>query len=451
MIFQEKNKYSILPCGSVDDNSQESRHKRYFAFYVFSVLLTIVVTGIGLNAILFKNITSLGIIRLFLAVCVVANMVFVRLSKKIDIGVHFFLILLILQYALTLYGEPGHTGGILWIFLYPPFAISLQKCKRAFFWLISVFLLLVLSIILHETGIVHYASVTTSEILHILFVMAGLGSIIFLLRFIEIISNTTLDKKKKEENEVFAGIQLDLAEKIQRSFIPVQDLVLEECDIAFFYKAAFSVGGDYLDYFIVDDDRIGLVVSDVAGKGVPAALMMVSVRTIIKSMISEGMDDPEKMIRILNSMICSDYGGDFFVTFAFIVFNRKNNTIRFYNAGHSPFIYYSQIENRIKEEELRAYPIGLFENRNESNYIYTQLFKGDIVLLFSDGLTDTIHARNNQKARSLLFAEIIKNSDKSAAEIKDILVKKFVENKSEESVRDDISLIILKVKKVAYA
>jgi len=279
-------------------------------------------------------------------------------------------------------------------------------------------------------------------IITVFYVLSATASVLY--RFS--IGRTFWGNLSKYRRTDIIDIQMELAQVIQRTLIPEKSKTGDKYQAAFYYHPAYGIGGDYFDIFEMSDGRVGVVMCDVAGKGIPAALMMASVRTLTRALVSQGINDPLEIIRILNDTFRLDFGDEFYVTLAFLCFDSKTGMIDFYNAGHTPFIYYSRVEKRIMEIELDGYPIGVFDQLYHTGKITEKMYSGDIVVLFSDGLTDFIDSGNHASARSRLFLEIQKNADLDAQTITDRIIDFFIKDKKSNIVDDDISLVIFKVK-----
>ncbi len=324
----------------------------------------------------------------------------------------------------------------------PVVLISEKSVKRQIVWL-SLFPI-IMALLFFVDHFLSLSIITNSLYLMVAgsaFAFSGLTAVFY--RFS--ISRTFWGTLASYTRNEILDIQLELAETIQRMLIPDKSIILDSYEVAFHYQPAYGIGGDYLDIIEMSDSHVGLVMCDVAGKGIPAALMMTSVRTLTRALIARGIENPIEIISILNDSFRSDFGDEFYVTFAFIHYNTIGKSIEFYNAGHTPFIYYSCIEKRIKEIELDGYPIGIFDTVYQDAKITQQLFSGDIVVLFSDGLTDFINSNDHTASRTQLFIEIQRRAHLTAEQIKNEIIEMFITDKVSNTVDDDISLMIFKV------
>lgn len=191
---------------------------------------------------------------------------------------------------------------------------------------------------------------------------------------------------KKEEEE--------LARKVQRSFLPAKLPDVSGYQFYAFYQAAKNVGGDYYD-FIPLGDRLGVVLGDVAGKGMPAALLMAKLSAEARYCM---LMHPEmnKAIAVLNEALLQAGMMDRFVTFSANRLDPVHHTVTLVNAGHmSPLIYRSgtnSLEEGISSDQS-GFPLGMIEGM-EYDSAEVRLNPGDTAIIFTDGVTDALSVQN---------------------------------------------------------
>lgn len=145
--------------------------------------------------------------------------------------------------------------------------------------------------------------------------------------------------KKAKDLEIESRImqeQLDLAKEIQEGLNPMAFYNINGIQIKGFTRAAKGVGGDYFDYVNIDDNRVGALLSDVSGKGVPASLVMVMIRTVFVTQISSKDVDCASIVRAINDSLSADFAIDKFATLFFMIYDRSKEELSFTNAGHGP-------------------------------------------------------------------------------------------------------------------
>jgi sigma-B regulation protein RsbU (phosphoserine phosphatase) len=185
--------------------------------------------------------------------------------------------------------------------------------------------------------------------------------------------------------------ELDIASEIQQSILPrTFPPFPERRDFEIFAEMipAREVGGDFYDFFLIDDERLALVIGDVSGKGVPAALFMAVTRTLLKSTALAGLA-PAECLRRVNNLLCADNDSEMFVTVFYGVMNTRTGVLTYSNGGHNP-PYLLRSDGRA---ELLAgtgdMVLAALENNAYHEKIAT-LVAGDGVFLYSDGITEAM-------------------------------------------------------------
>jgi serine phosphatase RsbU (regulator of sigma subunit) len=240
--------------------------------------------------------------------------------------------------------------------------------------------------------------------------------------------------------------QFSIAEGIQRSLIPSPSMKLKDLSIQGYYKAALGVGGDYFDYFEIDEEHMAVILSDVAGKGIPAALMMVNIRTVYRTYIKQKDITPVEIVSIVNNVLAEDLSSDMFATLFFYIYNRKTRDLLFCNAGHGPLTYYSVREKQVKTVDSRTMPVGIMPDNPQYTNQETRLEPGDIAIVFTDGISEAMNTEREEFGEDRLYSIVAENADKSAEEINRAVIDALDEFVGEAPQHDDISLIIMKIK-----
>ena len=204
-----------------------------------------------------------------------------------------------------------------------------------------------------------------------------------------------------EENVKFAAdaerisTELDLAMKIQMSTLPIVKDTFKEhehFDLAASMKPAKEVGGDFYDFFPIDDKHICLIVADVSGKGVPAALFMMMVKMQIQSYAKMGMK-PSKVLESVNKAICQNNKENMFVTVWLGILDVTTGKVVASNAGHEHPVIKSKSGKYSLFEDNHGAIIGAFIDSTFPEYEF-KLDKGGTLFLYTDGLTEATNANN---------------------------------------------------------
>ena len=255
-------------------------------------------------------------------------------------------------------------------------------------------------------------------------------------------------KAMQQEHIQLESIKGDLAvaREIQQAIlpriIPPFPENAHQIDIAASMEAAKDVGGDFYDFFRIDEDHIGFVIADVSGKGVPAAIFMAVCRTLIRATGIKG-GAPSECITYTNDLLVEESVSDMFVTVFYGIYNLKSGEVVYTNAGHNP-PYVVKADGSIKNLPLSKNLVtGIVEG-----YQYTeetlQLEHGDTLLLYTDGVTEAIDTESKEYGEERLKNLLRQSAQASCQELIDMVkadVKSFA---GDEEQSDDITLLAIK-------
>ena len=178
--------------------------------------------------------------------------------------------------------------------------------------------------------------------------------------------------------------ELRVAQLIQQQFLPKELPELEGWQVSAFYRPARAVGGDFYDFIDLPDGKVGIVAGDVTDKGVPAALVMASTRSILRSEAARH-SSPGVVLQRANELLYPDIPAHMFVTCLYAVLDPKTGTLLFANAGHN--LPYVRNEDGVKELHARGMPLGLMPGMDYEETEAT-LAPGEVMLLHSDGVAE---------------------------------------------------------------
>lgn len=199
-----------------------------------------------------------------------------------------------------------------------------------------------------------------------------------------------------EETVRMKGIENDLrlAHEVQQSFLPQRNPEFEGYDFYSFYSATMHVGGDYFDYIPVDDDKLAIVVADVVGHGIAAALLMAKVAAESRFAVAATRSPAEAIVRVNRSL--SGLNLDQFVTLLICQIERSTNQVRIVNAGHMPPIL-RRPDGSVEVTAQRAsgIPVGIFEDSTYEEATI-ELEPGDILVTYTDGINEAMNAEGEQ-------------------------------------------------------
>jgi sigma-B regulation protein RsbU (phosphoserine phosphatase) len=236
--------------------------------------------------------------------------------------------------------------------------------------------------------------------------------------------------------------ELDVAREIQASLLPETPPEIRGWDIAVRWQPARNVAGDFYDFIPLPDGRWGILIADVSGKGVPAALFMTLARTLIRTMaIDKG--SPARALEHASDLIVTDARADMFVTVFYAVLDSATGAVTYANAGHlPPLIYCCQacgIACLLKGGiALGAVPdIELKEHAIE-------LAPGDLLIMFTDGITEAVNARVEQFGDERLARLVAEHYEASAGEMVEIIAAALADFVGGQPTFDDQAVVVVK-------
>lgn len=219
------------------------------------------------------------------------------------------------------------------------------------------------------------------------------------------------------------------ARQIQQTLIPQRVHQLPGYDVATFYKPFREVGGDYFDVIDLPGDRVLLSLADVSGKGVAAALLAASIQALVRS-IASADDNPEIFARKINQHLNRYAPPGRFATALFLTLDRESGELTFVNAGHNAPVLFAPGSTTFLE--ATGMPLGLFADaRYEIGGAVVHA--GDTLLLYTDGLTDSISGSDPER---LLREAVAESSETTVSNLKHLINPRLNE--------DDVTILVLK-------
>ncbi len=245
-----------------------------------------------------------------------------------------------------------------------------------------------------------------------------------------------LEKREIEQD-------VDTAAEIQQKLLPADFPEIPNLTLAAFNQPAKGVSGDYFDMIEFDNDRIGLFICDVAGKGVSAALVMVMIRTILRLIVA-AKHEPATILTWINRGITGSISTDHFATLSFLTYSRRKQEVVYSNAAHLPMLVFKNNENKFIQVDTPGLPIGV-----ESATKYAQrrfkLNTNDLVVLYTDGIIETMDIHGNQYSLQSLTGIIQKHKDLTAQEIIGKIKSELTTFADKTKQHDDQTLIVMKI------
>jgi sigma-B regulation protein RsbU (phosphoserine phosphatase) len=189
---------------------------------------------------------------------------------------------------------------------------------------------------------------------------------------------------------------LQMARKIQQSFLPNRLPQVHGLEFETYYQSASHVGGDFYDIIELSPSRIGILVGDVSGHGVAAALMMARLTTAIRLFSQSHTAEPAAVMTHANKELLDTEQDAIFATVLFILLDLESNTFTVSNAGHQPpMVCSSRFEGISELDDATAVALGVIPDMVYPQEVY-QLVPGDVVLLYTDGINESMNRQNEE-------------------------------------------------------
>lgn len=246
-----------------------------------------------------------------------------------------------------------------------------------------------------------------------------------------------------EESKRTEGLRADLklAHEIQQRFLPQRPPTTENLEFFSYYRPMQQVGGDYFDYVRLDDHRIGVIVADVVGHGIPAALLMAKVSAESRFALATSTSAVEAVEKMNNSL--SGMNIDRFVTLVLGLVDTRKNVMTIVNAGHMPPILRSQNgEFKQLATQEAGIPLGIKEEFKYES-VEVQLEKGDVIVMYTDGINEAMNADGEQLTTKSVINEIRDSQAKTPATIGNQICQAVARHIGSTPVIDDMCVVCI--------
>ncbi len=258
------------------------------------------------------------------------------------------------------------------------------------------------------------------------------------------VKNCVSLKKAAEEQKKFIAVkqELEIAQNIQRSILPRILPQMQGLAIRAKYEPMMEVGGDFYDFLQIDDHRIGILIADVTGHGIPAALISSMIK-IAFYMSHDKIDDPAALLGKINSSLFEHIYGRFITAF-YIFMDIKEKKAVFSNAAHWPIYIQNRFSGEISEHTIRGRLIGITRDEKYKNQTIN-LKQGDRIILFTDGIIEE-RSISGELLGEERFLEMIKeNSSKQPSRLIDEIFMSLYNwsgSFNSEGLEDDATMIV---------
>jgi sigma-B regulation protein RsbU (phosphoserine phosphatase) len=243
---------------------------------------------------------------------------------------------------------------------------------------------------------------------------------------------------RDKQQEIKSEIQVAL--NVQQMLLETSVPTVPNLDIGAISVPAKHMNGDYY-HFVYDEESVSIAIADVIGKGIPAALCMSMIKYAMDS-LPESRKSPSRVLENLNRVVEHNVDPSMFITMFYGMYDTDTHEFVYGSAGHEPGFYYSAEEDRFHDMNTKGLVLGIDQSIKYKEYSRT-VEKGDMIVLLSDGVTESKTNEEEFIERDFITDLIKKYSDLNAQGIVDNIYKDFLQMQDFE-LRDDFTLIILK-------
>ena len=242
-------------------------------------------------------------------------------------------------------------------------------------------------------------------------------------------------KKIQREMEIAREVQINMYPKFKPEINGV-----EYCGICY---PASIVGGDYYDYIKISDDKFAFAVGDVSGHGIGPALLMAGLVGFVRSNAAAYSDNLTEFVKSVNINLCGISEESMFATFFYGILNRKDMTFTFVNAGHNPPLHYRKNKDRFDSLDTGDLFIGAITDVS-FHQSAIKFEKGDLLMMYTDGVTETFNNKNEQFGEDRLKEIIKNNSDRDISDIIRTVKNELEYFSGQKPQADDITMLIIR-------
>ncbi len=240
--------------------------------------------------------------------------------------------------------------------------------------------------------------------------------------------------------------EMEIASRVQLSLLPKEEPVIPGYDIASISLPAVEAGGDYYDFVKLSNNKIGIAIGDVSGKGIGAAIYMTLTKGILQAHAEENVSPSNVLVKV-NRLLYKTIEKNSFVSMFYAILDKNNNTITYSRAGHNPGILCSQQSGGTRLLLSKGMALGLEEGSlftSTLNEETIEIKAGDIFVLYTDGCTEAMNEKHDQFGEEKLISLIESNRNLTAKDLVNLVIKdvrKFVDNYPQH---DDMTIVVLK-------
>jgi phosphoserine phosphatase RsbU/P len=248
---------------------------------------------------------------------------------------------------------------------------------------------------------------------------------------------------EKLEFERRAAQEMEIAKQVQARLFPQMLPSLRTLDYAGICIQARQVGGDYYDFLDLGRERLGLVIGDISGKGIAAALMMANLQANLRSQCAIALDQPQRLLRSVNQLFYENTTDSAYATFFFAEYDDRAQRLRYANCGHLSALLLRS-DNTLERLDSTCTVLGLFKEW-DCKISESQLSSGDTLALYTDGVTESFNDAGEEFGEERLVEALWRHRESSSHSLLAAIVDD-VKRFSPGEQHDDITLIVARCK-----
>jgi serine phosphatase RsbU (regulator of sigma subunit) len=226
---------------------------------------------------------------------------------------------------------------------------------------------------------------------------------------------------------------------VQARLFPQTLPALKTLEFAGLCFPARHVGGDYFDFVQLDGCRLGLVIGDISGKGIAAALLMANLQAHVRSLCAASLDEPQQLLSTVNQLLCANTADAAFATLFFAEYNESTSRLRYVNCGHLPALLLHP-DDSLDRLPATATVLGAFHDW-DCALAESRLSPGDTLLLYTDGVTESFSPAGDEFGEQRLLDALRRHRDLHSEALCSAIVNE-VRKFSPHEQHDDITLIV---------
>jgi serine phosphatase RsbU (regulator of sigma subunit) len=236
---------------------------------------------------------------------------------------------------------------------------------------------------------------------------------------------------------------VELAAEVQRMFLPLGKPAIAGLEIAGKMQPAKGVGGDYYDYIPIDEHTIQLVIADVAGKGVAAALLMSATAAAVQLEVNQQRDILQVVSRLNTSIHPVSSDGERYVTLLLAEINARTRKLQYVNCGHNPALLFRANTGKVTRMNSSCPPVGMF-SEEPCEVVSTDLAAGDVLVFYTDGVTEATNQLGEEFGTERLSAVLRSGCSLSAEGLMTNIFSSAANFCADAGFSDDVTVLVVK-------